>query len=992
MVFTTHTLLLTAGIYLLLLFAVAFACDRGFLPKRLARHPLTYVLSLCVYTSAWTIYACIGYAYHYGFNFLAFFLGVSGVFLLAPVLLIPLLRLTRSFQLASLADLFAFRYRSRRVGTLTTLLLLIAMLPLMALQLQAVTTSIEVLTHQTEEHHTAFWFCLLILVFTILFGTRDLSHRHKHEGLVVAIAFESLLKIIAFAAVAIIGFFEVFHGPHGFSQWLADHPEMISRMYAPLENGAWHSLIVAFFVAAVVMPHLFHMTFTENLNPNTLASASWALPLLMLIMALCVPFILWEALAGGAPTQPDYHVLGIGMITQPWVTLLGFLAGLASASGMLIVTLLALASMCLNHLVLPLAHPKPLDDLYVRLLWIKRSLIAAILLATYGFHTLTPPSSLMELGSLSFIAALQFVPGLIGLLLWPGANRIGLIAGLLAGFTFWTVTLLEPSLGLQTHAGPMWHFLHLGNSDELQQRYNIGTISLIINAMVLIVVSLITHTSTEERQAAEACALNSTSRSHRWALEATTVDDFEHALAIPLGPVTSKREVRLALSDLALDHTEIRPYALRRLRDQLESNLSGLVGPSVANKLVASYLPYRKDQPDKPEDTQLIEARIEMYRDRLSGLAAELDSLRRFHRQTLLELPMGVISLSDDGEIIGWNRRMEALTGISATEIVGASLEALPAPWAKPLCAFSQQQEDHNPRCPLDTPTPRWVSLHKSLIQGTSANEPSNGLVIVVEDITDHNLMEARLAHNERLASIGRLAAGVAHEIGNPVTAIACLAQNLEYATSTPVSSKTDTDLKEVTQTMQQIMEQTRRISRIVESLVTFSHSGQQHATLLKLPVSIHDTCDEAISLLRLNPDYRDHTFVNQTDASHLVSGDAQRLLQVFVNLLTNAADASEPGDSITISSRREDSNVLIEVEDQGQGIDPSLGEHLFEPFVTSKAPGHGTGLGLALIYSIIEEHEGSISVISPVKEGRGSRFTLCLPPYMETAATTEPL
>lgn len=982
MSFSPHLLFLVAGLYLLLLFAVAFACDRGWLPKRLTRHPLTYVLSLCVYASAWTIYACIGYAYHYGFNFLTFFLGVSGVFLLAPIILMPILRLTQTYQLASIADLFAFRYRSRSAGAITTLLLLIGMLPLLSLQLQAVATSIEVLSQQTSGNIAALWFCLLILVFAVLFGTRDLSQRQKHEGLVAAIAFESLLKLLAFAAVAIAGFIGVFHSPAGFSQWLASHPEMLDKMYAPLHNGNWHTLIMAFFVAAIVMPHLFHMSFTENLNANTLLTASWALPLLMLIMALCVPFILWAALAGHAPTQPDYHVLGVGLITSPGIALLGYLAGLASASGMLIVSALALSSMCLNHLLLPFSRSKPLDDLYARLLWARRLLIFAVLAATYGFYRLAPASDLTELGSLSFVAALQFVPGLIGLLLWPAANRAGFHAGLGVGFAFWAITLLLPSLGFYQH-NFLLELLHLGSGDELQQRYNIGAVSLVVNALVLIVVSLVTRIRAEEREAAEACALNSSRRSYRWALQAGTVDDFRRALAVPLGPAPAERELALALHDLSLDSSETRPYALRRLRDQLESNLSGLLGPATAHKLMAKHLPYRKGQAERPEDTQLIEARIERYRDQLSGLAAELDSLRRFHRQTLLELPMGVISLSDDGEIIGWNRAMEVLTGVTALDTVGARLDALPTPWAQPLRDFALQAEDHNPRCAIeDGRQPRWLSLHKSRIQGTSANEPSNGLVIVVEDITELRQLEAHLTHNERLASIGRLAAGVAHEIGNPVTAIACLAQNMEY-------SLPSVDADEVAQSTRQIMEQTRRITRIVESLVAFSHSGQPQLTPQQLPINLHDTADEAISLLQLSPNYHDQVFVNQIPPSLVAAGDPQRLLQVFINLLGNACDACHRADAITLSGRQQEEHLNIAIEDLGHGVAIDLKDKLFEPFVTSKAPGRGTGLGLALVYSIMEEHGGSISIDSPIMEERGTRITLTLPCFTDEEHTT---
>lgn len=983
--FESQTLLLFAALYLLLLFAVAKAGDHGLLPRRLIHHPATYALTLCIYTSAWTIYACIGYAQRYGFNFLAFFIGASGVFLLAALFLAPTLKLSRHYQLNSLADFFAFRYHSKAAGSITTLLLLVTLLPLMALQLQAIATTINLLSDNASNDTTSFFYCLLLLVFTLFLGIHTLSPRQKHEGLIAAIAFESLFKLLLFVGIAVIAFFSAFGDTNGFSHWLAQHPEAIQKMYAPLQSGTWHTLIIAFFLGIIAMPHLFHMAFSENLKPGNLNSASWSFPLLLLITALCIPFILWAAQALGAPTQADYYIIGIGLSSSPWVALLGFFVGLSATSGMLLVTALALASMCMNHLFLPLGS-RPIDDIYQRLVWLKRLVIAAIFLLAWCYLVLAPPSSLMQLGSLSFVAALQFAPGFMGLLLWPRANRNGLFAGLLAGFSVWVATLLLPSLGLYPQDNSLLQLLRLDSGDALQQRYNIGIFSLIANSAAFIAVSLITRTQPDEQQAAEACALNTSQRSYRLALVATSIDDFQQALATPLGPITARKELILALDDLSLQPTEARPFALRRLRDRLESNLSGLLGPSIASELINTHLPYRHKQPAGPEDTQLIEARIEQYRDQLSGLAAELDSLRRFHRQTLLELPMGVISLSDEGEIIGWNRAMEQLTHVSALDIIGAHLEALPAPWNTPLQTFADQADNHEPRCELTYHQQRrWLSLSKSRIKGSSANEPSNGLVIVVEDITSHHLLQQSLAHHERLASIGRLAAGVAHEIGNPVTAIACLAQNLEYAAD-------DLDEQEIIQNMQQITNQTQRISRIVESLVTFSHSGQQQHTAEPLAVNIYRSCDEAISLLQLDANYQQHQFNNLVDESHEVAGDAQRLLQVFINLLNNAADASESTSPITLRSYAEGQDIIIEVEDQGSGIDPAVRDHLFDPFVTSKAPGRGTGLGLALIYSIMEEHNGSITVVSPVSNGRGSCFRLRLPAFVMAATTSLPL
>jgi Na+/proline symporter/signal transduction histidine kinase len=977
MAYSFSQLFLIAIGYLLFLFLVAWITDRGLLPARLVRHPAVYVFSLGVYASAWATYGSVGYAYQYGYNFLAYFLGLSGVFLLAPILLAPILRLTTTYQLSSLADLFAFRYRSRLAGTLTTLMMLAGMLPLLSLQIKAVAESIQILSGQDDPELLALWFCIAITLFAILFGARHATAREKHEGLVVAIAMESLIKVVAFSGVALLALFGVFDGPSDLSAWLDEHPEMLARLYYPLQDGTWHSLILAFFVSAVVMPHMFHMAFTENLNPRALLTASWGLPLLLLVMALCVPVILWAAASGNAPTSPDYYALGVGMVHGGHGAILGYLAGLAGASGMLIVATLALSSMCLNHLVLPSQPLRQGENLYRWLLWVRRMLILGILALAYLFYTGTSARhSLSELGVLSFVGTLQFVPGLIGALFWPGGNRNGLFAGMTVGFLIWALALLVPVLSPGWQPAILFELLGMAQRDAAEQWHNVAVASIIANTVVFALVSLVSPTRPEEINAAETCSVDSLRRPYRWELEAETVADFTRSLTAPLGPVTAEREVELALQDLNLGRGETRPYALRRLRDQLETNLSGLLGPSVAHELVDEYLPYKpQGEEGSSEDIQFIESRLEQYRDRLSGLAAELDSLRRFHRQTLLELPMGVISLGADGEVIGWNLAMEALTDIGARRMVGSRLTALPEPWRHLFLEFVHGHIDHEPQraIEIDGQT-RWLSLHRSRVHGALPGERAGGQVLVVEDITDLRVMESRLAHNERLASIGRLAAGVAHEIGNPVTAIACLAQNLDKESD-----------EEVEQTAEQIHEQTRRISRIVESLVTFSHSGGK-GEMIQGPVAVFDTVAEAIELLRLDPDHRQQHFDNQCRREHQVRGDAQRLLQVFVNLLGNAADASEDHQAIIIRSRGSDAGIVIEIEDHGHGIDEHIRDSLFEPFVTSKSPGRGTGLGLALVYSIIEDHYGHIRVESPIDQQRGTRFVIELPAHTDEA------
>jgi Na+/proline symporter/signal transduction histidine kinase len=977
--FTLSQLIPISAAYLLVLFGVAWISERNLIPRWVVRHPLTYTLSLGVYASAWAFYGTVGLAYQYGYGFLACFLGVSGAFLLAPVLLYPILRITRAYQLSSLADLFAFRFRSTWAGALTTIFMLVGVLPLLALQIQSVADSIGILTREPIQERVALAFCGLIILFTILFGSRHVATREKHEGLVFAMAFESVVKLVAIGIIGIYALYVVFDGPQDLQRWLVQNQASLSGLHTPLQEGPWRTLLLVFFAAAVVMPHMYHMTFTENLNPRAMVSASWGLPLFLLLMSLAIPLILWASLKIGATTNPEYYTLGLGIaLESPTLALLAYVGGLSASSGLIIVTTLALSGMVLNHVVLPLYQPPAQGNIYRWLKWTRRALIILIIMAGYGFYlVLGAEQDLANLGIVAFVATLQFLPGVLSVLYWPNANRRGYIAGLLAGVTVWIVTMLLPMLGNLQGIYVPWLNLVYVMDDSSWHLAAIG--SLAANVLVFTLVSLFTDVSPEEKSAAEACAVDNVRRPQRRELVAVSPQEFAEQLAKPLGAKTAQREVEQALRDLHLPFDESRPYALRRLRDRIEANLSGLMGPSVAQEIVETFLPYKAtSETYVSEDIHFIESRLEDYQSRLTGLAAELDTLRRYHRQTLQELPMGVCSLAKDQEILMWNRAMEELTEIPAVRVVGSRLSTLSEPWRGLLERFIEIPDEHlhKQSLPLAGQT-RWLNLHKAAIDEPLA--PGNsGLVLLVEDLTETQLLEDKLIHSERLASIGRLAAGVAHEIGNPITGIACLAQNLRE------EREEDGELTEISQ---QILEQTKRVTRIVQSLMSFAHSGSHQN--VEDPVNLAQVAQDAIGLLSLNRRSLEVQFYNLCDPEHWVIGDPQRLAQVLINLLSNSRDASQANGAVRVRSEASEHTVDLIVEDEGSGIPKAIQSRVFEPFLTTKDPGKGTGLGLALVYSIVEEHYGQITIDSPIdlELERGTRIRVTLPRHNEATS-----
>lgn len=977
MALETAELALAAVLYFAAFYLVSKLGERGRHRMRLLNHPLIYVLSLGILVGTWSFYTAFVSASTRGFGYNAYYLGYGIAFLFSPVLIQPLLRLTRARQLSSMSDVFAFRFRSPMAGTITTLALAFCTFPLLALQYLAVSASTSILAPNVPKPLSAALFGILMIIFTLRFGSHDVTGRERNAGLVAGLAFEALFKLIVLLAAGAFAVYGVFGGFGELDTWLAQTPVEITRLDKPFMQDTSNLLILMFFSAAIAMPHIFHMIFHENRIPQHLPTASWGVPLFMLLASLPVLPLLWarEYLGGQSPIQ--FSGLVVGLLTdQPWISVLFYTGGLAAATGLSIVLTLSMSTMCMNHVLLRLQTPPSGANLYTWLLRRRQLLITSILVLGYitFYFMLMPNNRIIDAGTVSFNACLQFLPGILALLYWPSANRKGFISGFAVGFVTWIVLGFIPLLG-----GPA---IPITYDEAGAINWNlVASVSLLANLAVLFIVSLCTTTSPEERRAAQQCQPDRLSQPRPSQLKRPA--ELVESLAPLIGPDIAKREVAQALADLGLDFEEQRSHHLQSLLTQVEANLSALLGPSVTHQVMKRLVPYQPpgaNQPYEP-DLNMIESQLESRPGSLSGIALDLDTLRRHHRQVLQELPIGVCSLDKEGVIVLWNNAMRDITGLDAADLVGLPLEALPMPWRQLLVDFLKADAHSQRHVSQIDGQERHFNLHKAINQGAAANAARSTVsgessrVILLEDLTETVMLEAELAHAERLSSIGRLAAGVAHEIGNPVTGIACLAQNLRDETQ-------EADLREMAE---QIIQQTRRISSITSALITFSHSGRTAGQRLRDElVDLRHLTEETLKLLRLQNDGKNIRILNHCEGRDKVRGDAQRIQQVLVNLLTNSRDASPPGSTITVTDSSNDTSVTLTVTDQGSGIPKELQKRIFEPFFTTKDPGKGTGLGLSLVYNIVSDLGGTIHIESPVDtlSDTGTRVIVTFPKY----------
>lgn len=974
-------------IYLSMLFSVAWATEKSLIPTRIVTHPIVYIFSLGIFASALSYYGVIDLASNFGYGALAYYMGTGILFLFAPIALKPLIELARRFQINSMADLLTFRYHSHEVGGLIALCMIFTVLPLLALQIQAVADTIHLLTRGqdelplAEQHFDnrdllALIYCVVITCFALIFG----SNREHHKGLITAMAFESVVKLIGILSVGGFSLFYVFNGVDGLDQWLINNPEMLEELYSPLKDSQTHMLLLVFLSTAVAMPHIFHMAVVENPVKHSTYTVTWAFPLFLLLMALPIFPIFWAGLKLELPVSPEYFSLAVPLMSgNVPITIISFVAGLSAATGALVSICLAISTMVMNHWILPAASLHTKKEIYGQLIGIRRILIIVIIVVAYLFYTLLNDRySLIDLALTSFIAALQLMPGIVCVAHWPQGNRRGLIAGLFVGMSIWAAGLLLP-----IYVGD--HIIPLGDTNwsiklGIDHWSSITLWSISLNVVTFVIVSLITKQSNEERYSAELCSENELSHPVRMVLDIRGPEEMVERLGERIGYNTANQEVDRALHQLGMTLNDRRPYALRRLRDEIEANLSGLLGISLASEIMDTTIPLKVPEVEGATDINLIEDRLHHYRDHLSGLAAELDSLRLYHRRTLEELPLAVCSVGKDREVLMWNSAMQALSGIPSEHVTGSRLDDVLEPWGPILSRFADSDCPHNHKQAIEVADGRhWISLHKAAIP-SSLEHQTDGQVILLEDVTELQMLEQELLHSERLASVGRLAAGVAHEIGNPITGIDCLAQELKYENDDP----------EIVDIAKQILSQTQRVSRIVHSLVSFSHAGRNKGNEVT-PVNLRESAQEGINLIALQAERGQMQFVNDVPEHIAVTGDKQRIIQVFVNLLGNARDACEPETKISvIVEHANNKTVQFAVVDEGPGIPTNIQDRILEPFFTTKEPGEGTGLGLAMVYSIIEDHRGHLELVSPSDKvlQKGTKFVINLPRSLASAET----
>lgn len=1007
--FASWQLLIIAGAYVGALFIIAWSADRRARGKPRTQRPFTYALALAVYCTAWTFYGAVGRAFEDGWSYLPIYLGPALVFVFGMPLLQRLISVCKRAQLTSVADFIGARFgNDARLAAGATLIALLAGLPYLALQLRGISIGFEVLADDRgimgDGLHSVTLITLLLAGFTMLFGTRHIASTESHHGLVQAVAVESVLKLLAFIVVGVFAVIQL-GGLQGSMTAIADLDTVqLAQFSAP---PFWLQTLLA-AAAIIVLPRQFHLMVVENSGPDELRRAQWLFPMYLLAFAV---FVLPLAAAGAAlnsTVNADHFVLALPQENGlRWMALLAFLGGFSAATGMVIVSCVALATMLSNELILPLmlrgrGYQRAEQNLGALLLRIRRVTIVVLLLTAWLIdRVMYTQMPLALIGLLSFSAIAHLAPPVIAGIAWSGVNRSGAIAGLVGGMSAWLVTTLLPT-AIPGLAGDM------GAQDVLMR----GTfLSLTAHISLLIIVSIYSAPSlTEQVHTARLMGFRSPDSSHPRAGSVSVSD-----LIVLLERFFGSERTRGFVAEYA-ERQQITPPARGAAEPDFisfcENCLASALGASSARVLID-----RLQRPGTGEVIDIIEQTSRAVRFNRDLLHATLD-----------HMDQGVSVVDHDLRLIAWNRAYAELfgypdallrTGTPVEKLVRHNVEHGLLGDGDPE-ALVQRRLRHLRRGTAYRHERRMRDGR--VIEITGNPMPGGGFVSTFSDVTTYKRAESMLqqindelekrveartrelvvandamqventarARAERDASVARREAEAAnlsktrflaaatHDLAQPLNAARLFNHPLETA-SDPNVRTAAANISRSLAAMEQLLEGLSDISRL--------DAGAQPTHPRAFPIQrLLDTLSAEFGAIASERDI----VLRTRPCSLWVHTDEALLRRIIQNLLSNALRYTASG-RVLLGCRRQPDAIAIEVWDSGPGIPADKRREIFEEFrrlhTRDFDTRQGLGLGLAISERIARLLGLSLSMDSRV--GRGSVFRVSVP-VTATAADSD--
>jgi PAS domain S-box-containing protein len=630
--------------------------------------------------------------------------------------------------------------------------------------------------------------------------------------------------------------------------------------------------------------------------------------------------------------------------------------------------------MVMNNLVMPaIFRFNKMKGFPTIILNIKRIIILVCVFLGYFFATsIGEFYSLVDIGLKSFEAVTIFAPSIIFGLYWKRGNKAGAVAGILAGFVIWFYTLLMPALLKAGVIHEKGFLEQLVNSEILNPHALFGLRGLdkwshslfwglLFNVLFYFGFSIFSRQSGEEERQS-LMFVDSYSPKILPVKGTYSIRQIEDILGQYIGRREAREMVDNFIARRGIKRNSISAADLIRLRDEAERVLSGALGSAIATIIFEDKLTLtEQERGELSISIKQMTDTLRLSRQELAEANRNLAYLKEFSENIIESAPAGIVTIDASLMVKYWNREMEALTGIKRSDAFNRPIMNL-LPWFNREILLKNEQREITVETPL---------LQSFKINISPFKDPSGGHVVILEDITEKKKMEEKLLQTSKLASIGKLTAGISHEIGNPLASISSLVQEMR---SLELHSKDDVEF--TMESLRTINSHLERIAKIVRSLGDFARISSAEKTVS----NISEILDRTVNLVKYDKRFKQIHLETDIGDIPFLKVNPDKIQQVFLNLILNALDAMPDGGTMRIAMERRDSFVEVVFSDSGAGIDESLQDRIFDPFFTTKTPGKGTGLGLSICYGIIREHNGTITVKS--KRGEGTTFVIRLPAH----------
>ncbi len=1015
-----------AFLYLLLLFAVASIGDRRSSRWNSAPRPYVYALSLAVYCTSWTFFGSVGLSAQRGLEFLGIYIGPILVFTLGNRLLRHIVRLAKAERITSIADFLAARYgKSFGVASLATCIAAVGSIPYIALQLKAVAGSVGlVMDHYGRTlAPPAFIFgdislavAAVLAVFAILFGTRHTDATEHQNGLILAIAVESVIKLCAFLTVGLACTFFLFGSPSQLLSQISQSTDALKAFHYQTSIGTWIIQTALSAAAIIMLPRQFHVTVVESRSDKELRTASWLFPVyLVLINIFVFPIALIGVMTLGNTVSGDLYVLALPLAAEAhWMALIAFLGGLSAATAMVIVACVALSIMISNHLVLPLfirsmakRHPAEQPDLTKVILNTRRVTIIAILALAFAYYRFTSNNiHLASIGFVSFAAIAQFAPAFIGGLFWRNANGRGAMLGLSAGFLVWAYTLLLPTMAPEDAAILRDGFLGftalrpeaLFGTDALPLTNGVIW-SLAANTLFYVLGSLSRASTPLERIQASIFL-------PRYSIAAPTLKRFRTTVTVAELKATMARYLGSERVERALLRFE--GHQQRRLDPGMtvdtpliryaEQLLGTAVGTASA-RLVLSLLLQRNDASGRDA------------RQLLDDASAALQQNRDLLQIALDQMEQGITVFDKDFRLAFWNRQFRTLlnlpdevmqVGIPVSEIVEHlirrediafntrntiihSLTASRKPLRMKMKSTNKTLEIQSNPMPdggiVATYTDITAAVEADLMRQKAAEMLEQRVADRTAELTHVNQELARAQAAAEEANLGktRFLAAAGHDILQPLNAArlysTALSEKLGRSETSEFARNIDSSLEAVEAILGMVLDISRLDTGALKPEVSVFRLDK---LLTQIATDFTPLARKKALKLRVVP------------SSIVVKTDRNMLRRLIQNLVSNSIKYSRSG-GILLGVRRRGAFVELQVLDTGIGIPQHKLKLVFREFTRldeGMREAEGLGLGLSIVDRIARLLAFPLSVRSV--QGKGTTFTLRIPVSNEPVPVEE--